>query len=103
VSNRRKLRRLPLPKLPFASGGWNGEPAGVRRCRVIVGDAPQFPEYWARDLIGTERDAVHVVYGGREFYLDNADGSGWDKVMNGGGPGRPHRDLAVQREVITSA
>lgn len=80
---------------------WNGEPAVAVRLRVVVADAPWFPNYWARPLVGTEREAVRVTYAGRLFYLDNEDGSGWRKVTEGrGGPRCGHRDLVAQREVF---
>lgn len=80
---------------------WNGERALAVKVRVIVGDAPQFPNYWARSLVGTEREAVRVTYSGQLFYLDNEDGSGWLKVTEGhGSPRYGHRDLAVRREVF---
>ena len=106
MSNRRKPRRpqpthftSPRRHQPGTATWWNGEPASAIKVRVIVADAPQFPQYWARDLIGTERAAVRVEYHGRVFYLDDEDGSGWRKVINGGGPGHPHRDLAVERVI----
>lgn len=79
---------------------WNGEPARCRRVRVVVADDPPFPAYWARDLAGTERDAVEVRYDGIYFYLDDEDGSGWDKVTTGrGSPRQAHRELAIERVV----
>lgn len=80
---------------------WNGEPAPAVKTRVIVADAPQFPQYWARHLVGEFRDAVRVTYGGQTFYLDNADGSGWRKVTTGhGSPRWGHAELVVEREVF---
>lgn len=79
---------------------WNGERAAARRVRVIVADDPQFPAYWARPLVGTERDAVEVIYAGHVFYLDNDSGEGWAKVTDGrGSPRYGHQDLAIQRVV----
>ena len=106
MSNRRKLRRpIPTsfisrpPEVPPTY--WNGEPAVAVRVRVIVADAPHFPQYWARPLVGTERAAVRVTYGGRTFYLDNETGTGWRKVTEGhGSPRWGHADLAVEREVF---
>ncbi|MGW3410280.1 hypothetical protein [Streptomyces sp. NPDC000888] len=74
---------------------WNGEPCTAGRVTAVVADNGAFPEYWARDLVGTRRNAVQVRYGGEVFYLDDEDGSGWDKVTHGGGPGRAHRSLTV--------
>lgn len=50
---------------------WNGEPCEARRVRVIVADAPEFPQYWARRFVGQERAAVEVLYGGQTFYIDD--------------------------------
>ncbi|MGW4493807.1 hypothetical protein [Streptomyces sp. NPDC004376] len=79
---------------------WNGEPCTARRITAIVADDESFPAYWARDLVGTRRPAVEVVYGGRAFYLDDEDGSGWVKVTTGGSPWRAHRGLAVDANTI---
>ena len=104
---------------------WNGEPCQARRVHVIVADAPEFSGYWARPLVGEERSAVEVVYGGQTFYLDNEadeasaesrvvtlpggrevkiesvagyDGWAWDKVTKGqGSPGLGHRTLTIER------
>ena len=75
---------------------WNGEPCTAMRVTVTVADDEFFPEYWARDLVGTRRDAVLVEYGGRTFCLDDHDGSGWNKVTHGGSPRLGHRGLAVE-------
>lgn len=81
---------------------WNGERITCRRVIVIVADAPEFPGYWARDLVGQERHAVEVVYGGHTFYIDNENGSGWAKVrFAGGGPQVGHSGLQIERVVST--
>jgi hypothetical protein len=99
MSNRRKIR-APLPatflRRPAGTRAtyWNGERAQAARVRLRVADAPAFPGYWAREHVGTIRRAVRVVYGGRRFYLDDEDGSGWRKVTTGhGSPGWPSRSL----------
>lgn len=95
---------------------WNGEPCEARVVRVIVADA-EFPNYWARELVGQEREAVEVRYGGEVFFLDNEAwpardvdvsgqtihfaareaGDGWRKVTVGrGSPGLGHANLAVE-------
>ena len=80
-------------------GYWNGEPADIRRVRVIVAK-PEVPTWWFADLVGQERVAVEVVYGNQTFYLDDEDGSGWDKVTRGqGSPGLGHRSLRITRVV----
>lgn len=106
MSNRRKLRK-PLPD-SFVSRPptrpatyWNGEQVTADRIRVIVADTTKFPNYWARELVGTERAAVRVVYGDSVFYLDNENGDGWRKVTEGfGTPGWPHKELAIQRVIL---
>ena len=81
---------------------WNGEPADCRRVLVVIADAPEFPLYWARALIGSVRHAVEVSNanqaGKQPFYLDNEDGSGWAKVRHGhGSPRWGHRGLAISK------
>lgn len=105
---------------------WNGEPCEARIVRVIVAPSPDFPEYWARPYIGTEREAVEITYAGAIFYIDNethklgADelatleefglspvvdygqrsGEGWEKVTTGkGSPTYGHRSLTIERVV----
>ena len=74
---------------------WNYEPTPCRIVRVIVGPSPK--TWWCAGLEGTEREAVEVIYGGADrFYLDNEDGSGWEKVTLGrGGPHWGHSSLPV--------
>lgn len=80
---------------------WNGEPCQADRCRVIVGDVGDMPLHWARDLVGTERAAVLVVYYSQHFLLDDEDGSGWAKVTEGrGSPRWPHRNLPMSSKVL---
>lgn len=72
---------------------------------AIVTDDGRFPHYWARELVGQERELVEVTYNGHTFYLDNeADprnpesqpGAAWRKVTAGAGsPGYGHREVAV--------
>lgn len=87
---------------------WNGEPCSAVVVRVIVADDARFPNYWARDLIGTEREAVRVTYHGQTVYLDNPPcsepgcevGTAWHKVTDGfGSPQYGHSSLAVEHEV----
>jgi hypothetical protein len=79
---------------------WNYKPCEARIVRVIVADAPGCPLYWAREFVGQEREAVEVISDGHTFYLDNEDGSGWRKVMHGGGPDMGHYSLAIQGEPL---
>lgn len=81
-------------------GEWNGEPAEVRRVVVKVGE-PLRPTWWCARLEGQEWDAVEVRYGGRTFFLDDSDGSGWAKVIFGhGSPNVSHRSLPDSSVVV---
>jgi hypothetical protein len=78
---------------------WNGEPTPARIVTAIVGKSP-VKTWWCADLAGTERQAVEVDYHGQKFYLDNEDGSGWNKVTHGrGSPQWGHSSLPVERVV----
>lgn len=79
---------------------WNGEPCKARRVTAIVTDDGSFPQYWARHLVGVRREAVEVEYGDQVFYLDNEDGSGWNKVARGGSPNDGHRSITVDPDSI---
>lgn len=74
---------------------WNGEPCKGRKVWAVVADNPDFAAYWARDWIGHVRPAVEIHYEGRVFYIDDTDGSGWNKVKAGGLPRYGHKNLAV--------
>lgn len=80
---------------------WNGLPTPALRGTAVVAPAPEFPQYWAADLVGQRIAVVLVVldgvnYGGGTSYLDDRDGSGWAKVTEGhGGPRWPHSDVAI--------
>lgn len=80
---------------------WNGLPTSAKRGTAVVADAPEFPAYWARDLVGQRVAVVRVVldgvnYGGGTAWLYDEDGSGWLKVTKGLGSSRVgHRDLAI--------
>jgi hypothetical protein len=77
---------------------WNGELTDCSRVIVVVADAPEFPAYRARDLVGQERHAVEVRYFDKPFYIDNENGSGWAKVrFAGGGPRVGHSSLRIER------
>lgn len=80
----------------MANTQWNGEPCAARRVTVIVADNTAFPMYWARRFVGMRRKAVEVHYGGDTFYLDDEDGSGWNKVTHGGSPWWTHSNLTVE-------
>lgn len=86
---------------------WNGLRTEAVRGTAVVADAPEFPMYWARDLVGQRGPVVRVVldgvnYGGGLAHLDDRDGSGWAKVTEGhGGPRWPHRDVAIEDGTFT--
>lgn len=78
---------------------WNGLPCPARKVRVIVGKAPR-RTWWCAELAGQERDAVEVDGHSGPFYLDNADGSGWEKVTVGkGSPWWGHSSLPVEKVI----
>lgn len=79
---------------------WNGEPCQARRITAIVADDSRFPQYWARHLVGTRRNAVEVTYTGQTFYIDDEDGSGWNKVTHGGSPHWGHSNLTIEPDSI---
>lgn len=96
----------------FDKPHWNGIPCEAQHVTIIVADNGEFPQYWARDLVGQERDAIRVRIGpqygqdeyGRtniedEFFLDNQEGQAYTKLMNGGGPSYGHRTLIAERVV----
>lgn len=97
MSNRTRLRRPPKPKrAPGPATFWNGEPCTAVRVQLRVGAPPDglHPQYWAADHIGQVRAAVRVDYGGHRVWLDDVDGSGWAKVIDGrGSPRWPSRSL----------
>ena len=78
---------------------WNGEPCDAKRVEVIVGQSPR-PTWWSAKFVGQKRPAVRIRYGGQQFYIDDEDGIGWDKVTSGRGSFRiTHFSLPVEREV----
>lgn len=90
---------------------WNGLETTAIRGTAIVADEPKFPEYWAakEGIIGQRIDVVRVDlegvnFGGGIAYMDNRDGSAWNKVTNGrGSPSYGHRDVTiVEDSFITS-
>jgi hypothetical protein len=82
---------------------WNFQETPCIQGTAVVADAPEFPQYWARDLIGQRIAVVQVggqlVEGGPgtpQRYLDDRNGCGWEKVTYGrGGPAAPHADLSI--------
>ena len=80
---------------------WNGLPTLAIRGTAVVADAPEFPQYWAKNLIGMRIPVIRVVlegvnFGGGVTYLDNREGVGWLKVTEGKGmPQYSHADVAI--------
>lgn len=87
-------------KAPKIQTYWNGEPCPAKKVRVVVGPSPK-TTWWCAELVGTERNAVRVDYGGQPpFYIDDEEGDGWAKVTRGrGGPECGHKGLPVEREI----
>ncbi|MFR0354129.1 hypothetical protein [Streptomyces sediminimaris] len=79
---------------------WNGEPCTALRLTAIVADIDAFPQYWARHLVGTRRNVVRVEYGGETFYLDDEDGSGWNKLTHGGSPHWAHSNIVIDPDSV---
>lgn len=88
--------------LDAAGTFWNGMPTQAVRGSAVVAPSSEFPEYWAKELIGQRIEVVRVDldgvnYGGGVSYLENQDGEGWRKVTEGhGSPSYPHKDLAIE-------
>lgn len=76
---------------------WNGMPAAARRGTAVVADAPQFPAYWARPIIGERISVVEVVLDGVHMaYLDDREDQGWAKVRGGGSPRVGHKNVTIE-------
>jgi len=81
---------------------WNGLPTIATRGTAIVADAPDFPCYWAKSIVGTRIPVVCVALDGVNFgggfdYLDDRTGQGWAKVTEGKGSSRyGHASVAVE-------
>lgn len=82
---------------------WNGIEIEAIRGTAVVAEA-EFPNYWARSE-GIVGERIPVVYAslngasfrGGEIYLDNRDGSGWEKVTTGNGmPHHGHREVQIE-------
>jgi len=73
---------------------WNGENCFAMRVICTVTDTLEFPQYWARGLVGQRRKVVLVKYGKYVSLLDDEDGQGWYKVTHGGSPLVGSKDLS---------
>lgn len=68
-------------------------------CRVVIITVADHPAkwYWARHLVGQQRQALEVeTPNSTFFYIDNADGLGIHKVTTGGHMQIPHRSLTPE-------
>lgn len=80
---------------------WNGLPIDAMRGTAEVSPAPDFPEYWASDLVGQRIPVVMVNLdganaGGGISYLDNRESHGWQKITVGrGSPSYGHRNVSI--------
>lgn len=84
---------------------WNDIPTLAYQGTGVVADTPEYPHYWARSeggsgIIGQRIPVVRVVFEGvnssRPTYLDNRDGSGWEKVTVGrGNPNYGHSLVVI--------
>jgi len=81
---------------------WNGLLTTASRGTAVVADTPEFPEYWARAIIGIRIPVVYVDLdgvnsGGGVTYLDNREGVGWFKVTKGKGlPQYSHGNVSIK-------
>jgi len=80
---------------------WNGIPVEAKRGTAIVAEAPEFPLYWARAIVGRRIAVVEVNldganYGGGIDYLDDREGQGWAKVTGGGSPRAGHASVTIE-------
>ena len=77
---------------------WNGKPCQARTVLIELADCPQYQNYWARAIVGQERNAVEVTVGDHVFYMDNQDGTGYAKITAGCGMWIfPHREVRPAR------
>jgi hypothetical protein len=80
---------------------WNGLPTPATRGTAVVSPAPEFPRYWAQDIIGHRIEVVEVVLdgvnvGGGVMYIDDRRGQGWRKVTEGHGwPRMQHANVRI--------
>lgn len=102
-----------LKSMAIQKGYWNGEPAEFRVVLITVGPEPEhlsshiakhspgLKRYlWFVPFIGKLRQAIQVIQGSDVFYLDNEDGSGFEKVTIGmGSPKWAHRSVYSEKLV----
>ena len=72
---------------PFNTGKWNyTEEIEYKVISVRLIENVQQPYHWQNAFAGQHRQIVFVKYGAHTFAIDNEDGSGILKILNGGGP-----------------
>lgn len=107
----RSIRAMNLPHGHIFGATFLGVPAQMIRARVVkavVGNS-EMEDYWAKDLIGTERQVVEMRISFPDkhyeiFYLDNHDGKTPDKLTKlGGGAELEFRQLNVTAFVPDSS
>jgi hypothetical protein len=90
-------------------GYWNGLPTEIERGTAVVAAAPEFPQYWAKALVGLRIAVVRVVldgvnYGGGTDYLDDRTGAGYRKVTEGGGgPSYGHASVSIEPDSFAAS
>ncbi len=80
---------------------WNGEPCKAEFVMVRVGKSDR-PTWWCAPLEGQTRSAIRITSGGgKPFFIDNEDGTGFEKITKGqGSPTWPHSSLPDCSEVV---
>lgn len=63
---------------------WNGEPCSIQHITVLLSEEQEQKTFWFSVFAGTERRVLKITQGGQSFIIDNEDGQGIDKVINGG-------------------
>lgn len=95
ASERQDPHRLP----DFAGKPhWNYELCEAWLGSIIVGEA-QRPTFWHVPFTGQRRKCVKIKQGDEVFYIDDEDGSGYQKVFErGGGPDTHSAHLPANHE-----
>lgn len=80
---------------------WNGIPVrfDVVRIKILETESDPIKMPWYKAFEGQERQAILVHTEGNSFLIDNEDGSGWVKMVNGGGMWSPHRSFGNTEEI----
>lgn len=75
---------------------WNGEPCNIQHLDILLDDPQIHNSHWYSVFAGEKRRVIEVNQRGQSFIIDNEDGLGIKKVLNGGGmnSGSRHYDKA---------